>query len=323
MHASVNSAEMRDGAVVNITNISYDRGVSVLRSVLVLAMLAPTACVGEGVAMPESGTSGDIQHETSEGSTYGSDSTTAEDDDGWSDDGNCGWCGCAAICPPDGGTATFECDLWGQDCPRGQKCSPWDNTGVGAWNASKCTTLDPNPDAVGEPCTVEGSAVSGVDSCELGALCWAVDEVTFEGTCVQQCLGTEVAPLCPEGTSCTIANGGALNLCLPSCDPLGEPCEEGSTCRPTQMPGSFTCVPVGGRGVVHDGCGGCGWGEVCVTAEAQLGCDDAIGCCTVYCDLDDPGSDDACDSMIEGHACVPHFETEEELDHVGVCGVPT
>lgn len=116
-----------------------------------------------------------------------------------------------------------------------------------------------------------------------------------------------------------IANGGALSLCLPSCEPLGEPCDEDLTCRPTQTPGLFVCMPVDAQGIVDDGCGDCGWGELCATAETQLSCDDRPACCTVYCDLEDPAADDMCDALVAGHECIPYFETAP--DHVGICGV--
>ena len=175
---------------------------------------------------------------------------------------------------------------------------------------------------MGEACQVEGGGTSGIDSCELGSICWAVDPISQEGTCVQQCMGNEGNPLCPEETACTVANDGALNLCLPSCEPLGEPCDEGFTCRPTQTPGTFTCIPIGARGIVLDGCGGCGWGEVCAAARTQLGCEDQPGCCTVYCDLEDPAADDVCEGLVAGHACIAYFGTEAALDHVGICGIP-
>ena len=56
----------------------------------------------------------------------------------------------------------------------------WANDGGGAWNATKCEEIPPEPDGVGEPCTVEISGTSGVDTCVLGAMCWDVDPETNE-----------------------------------------------------------------------------------------------------------------------------------------------
>jgi hypothetical protein len=71
-----------------------------------------------------------------------------------------------------GGGQTYECDLWKQDCPPGEKCMPWANDGGGSWNATRCTPLAEDPRQPGEPCTVEGSGVSGRDDCDIRAMCW-------------------------------------------------------------------------------------------------------------------------------------------------------
>ena len=46
---------------------------------------------------------------------------------------------------PDGGGISFECDLFEQDCPPGEKCMPWANDGGGAWNATRCSPVADNP----------------------------------------------------------------------------------------------------------------------------------------------------------------------------------
>ena len=231
--------------------------------------------------------------------------------------------GCNFFCPPDGGMATFECDVWGQDCPDGQKCSPWANDGGMSWNATKCTPIDLDAHAVGEPCTVEGSGVSGVDSCALGSMCWVVDPETLEGTCVAQCQGTEANPVCSDGTACFISNKGTLHLCLPTCAPLADPCDEGFTCRPvlTEDPHAFVCIPLGSQGVIDDGCETCGLGELCVSAQSQLGCETDSGCCSVYCDLEDPSADALCSGLVAGHTCIPYFDAPQPLGYVGICGI--
>ena len=55
-------------------------------------------------------------------------------DDGGTDTGSDGG---AFIQEPDGGGTDIECDLWGQDCPDGEKCMPWANDGGSSWNATK------------------------------------------------------------------------------------------------------------------------------------------------------------------------------------------
>ena len=265
----------------------------------------------------EGGSTGDASHaalETDDGST--GDEQAEEYDSGGLHTG-CGFLCCGFDVGP-----SFECDVWTQDCPAGQKCSPWDNMGEGTWNATRCTPVGPSPDGVGEPCTVEGSPRSGVDSCALGSVCWAVDPETREGTCVQQCKGSEPSPDCPEDTACSVTNDGALNLCLRPCDPLADSCDEGHACRPAKgvEHTQYVCRPMS-NGMVDYGDCGCAAGEFCVAATNLLDCEDDLGCCTPYCDLDDPTSTGACESRVEGHECQPYFTNAPELEHVGGCGV--
>ena len=144
-----------------------------------------------------------------------------------------------------GGGVSLECSVWDQDCPAGEKCNPWANDGGDQHNALKCSPLDPDPAQPGEACNVEGSAVSGVDDCDLGVLCWEVDGATLEGTCVAMCQGNEAQPQCAEGEFCWIGNDGVLPLCLP--DAL---CADDGACRcmcpdgtdPDCGVGQCTCV---------------------------------------------------------------------------------
>ncbi|WP_434418367.1 hypothetical protein [Nannocystis pusilla] len=130
------------------------------------------------------------------------------------------------ITPPDGGGGVKECDVWTQDCPPGQKCMPWADNGSSSWNATKCSPVDANPGKEGDPCTVEGSAVSGVDTCDVGLLCWYFDE-NNNGSCIDMCKGTPDAPSCDMGQTCDVSNDGVLILCLETCDPLVQSCPAG------------------------------------------------------------------------------------------------
>jgi hypothetical protein len=261
-------------------------------------------------------------------STASTITTTGDDDDGGGItfiDPDGGFC--APL--PDSGSLYFcECHLWQQDCPRGQKCAPWANDGSDAWNTVKCTPIDPNPAPIGAPCVVEGGAASGIDSCELAALCWNVDPATLEGECVAFCTGNEGSPSCDDPhSSCTILNFGTLILCLPTCDPLGDDCENGFACRPNAPSGStasnFVCLPTEADGTIVDGCeahGGCPDGHACVGSDVLETC--AQSCCARYCDHSDPLADEACGAD-EGYACVPMFgEGMAPQGHanVGVCG---
>ena len=127
---------------------------------------------------------------------------------------------------------TYECDLWTQDgCAEGDKCMPWANDGGSAWNAKRCSPVAENPGQPGDPCTVEGSGVSGIDSCDVGVMCWNVDAETNTGTCVAMCTGSEADPSCAGACDrCMIANDAVLILCLPLCHPAGDDCGDDEVC---------------------------------------------------------------------------------------------
>lgn len=119
---------------------------------------------------------------------------------------------------------------------------PWASDGGNSWNANRCSPLSPTPAAIGDPCTVEGSAVSGIDDCDLAAMCWQVDPETNEGTCIGLCEGSAAMPTCAtEGTVCGISNDGVLPLCYVPCDPLAPMCPDGLTCFP--LDDAFVCAP--------------------------------------------------------------------------------
>jgi hypothetical protein len=219
---------------------------------------------------------------------------------------------------------SFECDPFAQDCPVGEKCNAWANDGGSSWNATACFPIDPAPVGVGETCVVQGSGVSGIDNCELGAMCWDVDTMTNEGTCVPLCTGTEAAPVCDPGLTCAISNDGALNLCLPGCDPLLQDCIPGQACYPIG-PG-FTCAPdsSGAQGVDDDGCefiNVCDPGLMCAEASLLDNCAAFFGCCTPFCDFSVGG--DPCPSALE--ECVPYFDVglaPPGFEDVGICAIP-
>lgn len=232
--------------------------------------------------------------------------------------------------PPDGGMIEFECDVWGQDCPEGHKCMPWDNMSTGSWNATKCTPIDPNPAQPGDDCVVEGTGVSGVDNCELASMCWAVDPETNAGTCVAFCSGTEGNPTCDDpSTSCSITNGGALILCLPTCDPLEQTCGDGQACY--GVGNSFSCVPNAAGpdgGTYGDPCmyvNVCNPGLFCAAAAGVPGCQGSEGCCSEFCDLSSSEGAAQCQGAAGGQTCVAWFEENQappNLEDVGACVIP-
>lgn len=225
-----------------------------------------------------------------------------------------------------GGDGVKECDNWTQDCPEGQKCMPWADNGSTAWNATKCTDVQPNPGQPGDECTVEGSAVSGVDSCDKGVMCWDVDPNTNMGRCVGMCTGSVDAPMCDAEFTCFVSNDGVLNLCLGLCDPLAQDCAGDDLCIPNpQGQGEFTCVldASGEEGQDFDPCeyiNSCDAGLFCALPANATECDPAAtGCCLPFCDLampaPCPGVNQMCLAWFEAGTAPPGYET------VGYCGI--
>lgn len=221
------------------------------------------------------------------------------------------------IIEPD--SASTECDIFAEDCPPGQKCMPFaDNAAT--WNNLMCVPVMPNARKPGETCFVEGSGVSGIDNCEMHALCFNVDD-DLEGTCVAMCTGSQSAPVCPPDSVCTIFNGGVVVLCLPTCDPLDVlSCQPGDVC--VFDGDGFLCVFDGSddSGQQFDECqfaNGCDPGMFCADVTIVPGCDpQGQGCCTTFCDLTQPNL------CPPGLACVPFFEQSQappEFADVGVC----
>lgn len=226
-------------------------------------------------------------------------------------------------CTPDGGGVSFECDVFEQDCRRGEKCTAWANDGGNSWNATKCVPVQPDPDGPGETCTVVGSGVSGVDSCDLGSMCFYVDAETNVGRCVELCTGSEAEPVCGDGFVCSVSNAGSLNLCIESCDPLLQDCPDGEGCHPFGE--SFTCLPTteepGGQGAPCEFLASCQPGLFCIDA-LQLPACDAAGCCTPFCSLDGDPSLDCPDFPTT--SCQPAYDeglAPPGYENLGYCAI--
>jgi len=223
-------------------------------------------------------------------------------------------------CPTDF-ASPFECSPFAQDCAEGLKCAPFSSTGTDALDATKCVPIPRDPDAIGQPCTVEGNKGSGLDSCDLGAMCWDIDEQTLTGECVAQCAGTPDNPECPADQTCLFLND-VSGLCAPLCDPLASGCAADDVCVFTGN--TFACVnlsePGAGEFEPCEFVNGCNLGLACVPSEIVTECDpQQFNCCAAYCDLDAPtcnGQDAECVSWFdEGQA-------PAGLEHVGVCILP-
>lgn len=230
---------------------------------------------------------------------------------------------------PDGGSCLVncsQCNPFTQDCPEGNKCSPWANDGGTSWNATKCVPIDPDPDQPGDPCTVQVSGTSGIDSCDLHSMCWDVDVDTLIGHCVPFCTGSPENTICPDGLTCIVANEGNLPICLPSCDPLQQDCAPGDVCISHPNEPGFVCIfdGSGDEGQSFDACdfaNECDPGLLCNQPTAASECDfEAQGCCLPFCDLSLPVD---CPGAMQ--TCQPAFEmgtAPEGLENVGFCALP-
>lgn len=218
--------------------------------------------------------------------------------------------------------AYVGCDPWVQDCPDGEKCMPYSGDGSSVWNSLKCVPVMPGAVGAGESCEVEGSAVSGIDNCAEGLMCWGVDPQTGIGTCVPQCTGTPGDPSCPTCSSC-FPFGEVFALCLQDCSILEQDCGDGNLCIPAPLdPGHFVCVldASGDMGAMFDPCeyaDACDAGLWCAPPEQASECDPmAAGCCLPFCDVLAPN----CPGV--GQVCAPWLEMEpacSKYKNVGSC----
>jgi hypothetical protein len=228
--------------------------------------------------------------------------------------------------PTDVGPSPFECDPYSQDCPRDQKCAPWISGGGTQFDALKCVPVVDDPALPGEPCVSEGVA-SGLDDCARGSICRGLDDQDM-GVCVAQCAGTPDMPVCAAETACAKFNGGVLDLCVPSCDPLMPSCADGEVCVFAEDSDAFICVNdfSGEEGQLNDACefvNACDPGLMCVESVSAKECDQAAqGCCQPFCDTSLPDPDSQCAG--QDQVCKPFFEVQPPmgLEDVGVCAVP-
>jgi hypothetical protein len=207
---------------------------------------------------------------------------------------------------------------------------PWANDGGDQWNATRCSPVADDPRQPGEECTVEGSGTSGIDDCDIGAMCWDVDPATNMGTCVAMCTGDEENPICEDrSTTCAISNDGALALCLPVCDPLAQDCPEGEGCYPVQDDWRCRSDGSGEMGGYGDPCetiNGCDPGLICLDPSVVppgQPCEGSSGCCTEVCDLTDAAGDAQCAGAPEGQTCQAWYdEPPLGYENVGACALP-
>ena len=249
------------------------------------------------------------------------DSTGALEPGSTSLDEGAGSTGVSFLETPDVGRAEFDCDIYAQDCPAGQKCTWWANDGGGIWNDTRCVPVVPDPLDPGEPCMVEGSATTGLDDCRLGAWCFGVDSKTNVGVCHPLCTGSESAPVCEDPDYRCNIFGDGLSVCVFQCSPLAQDCGKGQGCY--AIGDEWACAPdasgtFGGYGSPCEFVNGCDPGYLCLNQAAVPGCE-SVGCCSDICDLNDP----VCLGEARGLSCQPWDEDPApDLSNVGVCALP-
>lgn len=98
-----------------------------------------------------------------------------------------------AFCSAAGGFyCTPSCDPLAQDCPEGEKCTPFASTG-GTWDDYKCVPVlgELGP---GESCTYD-DPVLATDDCGSTSMC-------YDGVCRSFCKPPYDTPACPVGYGC-------------------------------------------------------------------------------------------------------------------------
>ena len=215
------------------------------------------------------------------------------------------------------------CNVWNDDCPQGEKCNIWSTDASHHWDATRCVPLAPDPAGPGEPCTAEGTGVSGFDDCGVSSVCLVSDSETLQGECMPMCTGSENAPVCDDpNRECVAWSESIPAFCIEHCDPLDvASCPDGEACYPTGI--STFCIPDASgpdMGAAFDPCefiNACDPGLACVSATAVGACpEDTAQCCTPLCDLSAP-------DCPEAMACVPVYEpsqTPPGQEDVGFCG---
>jgi hypothetical protein len=213
-----------------------------------------------------------------------------------------------------------QCDPFQQDCPDGEKCVPY---GVGNWDANKCVPIM-GSQTTGEQCT-SGGILEATDDCDGTGFCWDVMEVEGEalGTCYSFCTGTADDPECPPSSECAISSSGAINLCIPQCDPLLQDCGEGLGCYWDHN--GFVCANAAQNIPAGEPCefiNDCEIGLMCVPAEALPPCGGGA-CCSPFCELE--LGDGPCNAAFPGTVCASFYEEDMAppgYEHVGICILP-
>lgn len=136
------------------------------------------------------------------------------------------------------------CDIVSQDCADGLKCVPFSSHGANL-DSAHCIPAPRTPSAPGQACKIDsGLFFDQVDDCEAGSFCFYVND-DLTGVCVEFC--DPVQGCADPGAGCKIfIDGGWLNLCVASCDPLQpqSQCPDGGICARDLLRTSMPVKPI-------------------------------------------------------------------------------
>lgn len=220
------------------------------------------------------------------------------------------------VLPPAG----YTCDPRTQDCPAGSRCTPFSSVMGDDWDGARCVPLVDDPAGLGEPCLTQDFALSGIDDCGPGLLCWYFQSASdLHGRCLGLC---GEADACLDPDAVCYQSTKPTFLCYPLCDPLAQDCPPPATLcvRSTSVDG-FMCryAPAGapaGAGMPCASETDCAPAHVCDPADLVSGCA-AERCCAPLCSLSQPG----CPPELPHCAPLDQDPRERYLD-VGVCRAP-
>jgi hypothetical protein len=230
--------------------------------------------------------------------------------------------GCGFICPEETDGESAQCDPGIQDCPDGEKCTPYVmEPGYCCVDSTHCVQVM-GESQFGDPCTREDDT----DDCAMGLFCMTeTSGSSGSGVCLNLCdvsNPNSCADAGQSGAECVSFNGGVLPLCEDPCDPLLQDCGGGMGCYAGGD--AFVCAvtvdnPPGDGGECYT-IQSCQPGLVCV-GSGSLGDCASERCCTPWCDLTEPDPDAQCIGPME--SCTAWFEDPPPgHEDVGVCAVP-
>ncbi|HWB81306.1 MAG TPA: hypothetical protein VG755_40365 [Nannocystaceae bacterium] len=200
----------------------------------------------------------------------------------------------------DVGPSEPTCDLFEQNCDKGEKCVP-----VFGFSTRDCVPIAPEPLADGESCEAGSD-----DPCGPSSWCGLPDD-DGNGTCLPLCTGAFANPICPVDTICVIDDEMIVAYCAAPCDPFDPAaCPGHHSCQPTAR--GFGCLEEGGhtRGehcLQNDSCAD---GLYCAPGGLVEGCC-FESCCAPLCSDANP---------CEGGACQPLGDAVPGPDGLGFCG---